>query len=78
MSVEVPELVYEGLQEVLENDDVNEYHHTDARRWLFMNEYYPAAGWIRDNHLEYSEGLLNGFEKEEDNETQERESPEVR
>lgn len=62
MGVEVDEVIHEGLAEVLDNDELNEFHHTNTRKWLFLNDYYPAASWIRDNHLSYAQGLQHGFE----------------
>lgn len=66
MTVEVEEIVHTGLQAALDNDDLNEYHHTNTRKWLFSQGFYPAAGWIGDNHLAYSRGLQEGFKVEQE------------
>lgn len=66
MTVEVEEKVFVGLEAALENDELNEYHHTDTRKWLFSQGFYPAAGWIGDNHRAYSRGLQEGFQAVEE------------
>lgn len=63
MTVQVDELVYEGLQDVQEAD-VNHYHHGEARKWLFLNDYFQAAHWVRDHPKEYGNGLCYGFASE--------------
>ena len=61
-AVPVPESVLEGLRALQEADEVNEFHHTEARRYAFENDYFDTSHWIKENPKRYARGLQMGFE----------------
>lgn len=71
MPIKVPKPVLDGIAAVRNSGATNMFDRPMVAKLCAEMDFHEAALWVNDNRKLYSEGIFQGFEAEEESESQE-------
>lgn len=64
--VKVSREVFDGLEEIRQSGLTNMFDHGTVQYLAHLGDAHETVMWLEENRLRYIEGVLNGFEVEEE------------
>lgn len=65
MAVKVSKRVYEGIMEIRDSGETNMFAYNKVMQIANEREMYAVVSWMHENKTKYAEGIIEGFEVEE-------------